>query len=155
MKTPEHLIQKKNTKRKHLDSGISNYQLRHSNVYIVCPHCQNCAIRIYELKRISCLHCGFVRSYEGINWLNEADIYPLWLQTRVRGHSLWAYNEEHLTMLESYISADLRTRTYPVSSDGWSNQSAVSRLPRWMTARHNRKPVLKALAALRQSLPGS
>jgi hypothetical protein len=67
---------------------------------------------------------------------------PLWLRADVRGHTLWAYNREHLAVLEAYVRAELRART-----PNW-NASLVSRLPRWLKAAEARQSVLRAIARL-------
>ena len=71
----------------------------------------------------------------------------LWLQVECSGKLLWAYNEEHLDFLIDYIGSDLRERVPNIS--GW----LASRLPSWMKWARNRKPILRALLDLRESLP--
>lgn|SRR6185369_1364642 len=68
--------------------------------------------------------------------------FPLWLRADVRGQTLWAYNRDHLALLEAYVRAELRART-----PNW-NASLVSRLPRWLKAAEARASVLRALARL-------
>jgi hypothetical protein len=82
-------------------------------VLIACDNCGQCAIihRIEVLEtiptarlaRASCPHCGktweLPYSYSSL---------PLWLATSYRGHSLWALNEQHLSWMESFISAEIR-----------------------------------------------
>ena len=70
------------------------------------------------------------------------------LVTEVRGHTLWAWNLEHLAFLERYIGAELRER-----SRG-SNSSLQSRLPAWMTSAKNREAVRRGLAKLRAMAEG-
>lgn len=67
---------------------------------------------------------------------------PLWLRGEVRGRPLWAYNREHLAVLEAYVRADLRRR-----APNW-NASLASRLPRWLKTSEMRQPVLRAIARL-------
>ena len=67
---------------------------------------------------------------------------PVALQTSCCGETLWAYNEAHLSFLESFVAADLRQR------DGHLNQSLVSRLPKWMKKAGNRDAVRRAIARL-------
>lgn len=40
---------------------------------------------------------------------------PLWLATDCGPHDLWAYNEAHLSLLESYVAANLRERGRPLT----------------------------------------
>src|SRR4030095_8909378 len=98
-------------------------------ILVVCPHCQGCA-RIFPLetwdlapidylqdRRVVCTACGFTKDWSGrslgFDWYAEPmrDRYvewPLWLQTRCCGHTLWAYNPRHLNLIEAYVRADLR-----------------------------------------------
>lgn len=76
---------------------------------------------------------------------------PLWLQTRCCGENLWAFNAQHLGLIERYISADLRER-YSGPGGARSNSNLFSRLPRWMILARNRDKVLKGLARLRERL---
>ncbi|WP_050183896.1 hypothetical protein [Domibacillus robiginosus] len=71
--------------------------------------------------------------------------YPLYLQTHCCGHTLWAYNQEHLQYLKSYIAAELReNQPYYLSVE--------SRLPFWMKSAKNRNAVLKAIEKLEQKI---
>ena len=76
---------------------------------------------------------------------------PLWLQTPCCGRTLWAYNDEHLTFIETLVTATLRERTRDPTF-GWSNQSIASRLPSWIKAAENRGQVLRAIGRLRKRL---
>ncbi|WP_448317230.1 hypothetical protein [Streptomyces sp. CO7] len=69
---------------------------------------------------------------------------PLWLQTRCAGHILWAYNEEHVDELSSYVRARLRER-----GGARPTMSMFARLPAWMKASDNRAEVLAGLETLR------
>jgi hypothetical protein len=71
---------------------------------------------------------------------------PLWLQTPCVGHTLWAYNAQHLEFLEQYVAAELRERRPNV------NRSLASRLPRWMLEAKHRSDVLSGLRRLRALL---
>ncbi len=77
--------------------------------------------------------------------------YPVWLSTSCGRETLWAYNEEHLDYLESYVSATLRERApaSPESATRVRNASLASRLPSWLTAAKNREKVLAAIGKLR------
>lgn len=67
---------------------------------------------------------------------------PLLLQTTVRGHVIWAYNQRHLNDLQAYISASLRER------NGSGKWSWITRLPEWIKNHKNRRSLLKAVASL-------
>ncbi|MFB4314773.1 hypothetical protein [Actinomadura sp. 21ATH] len=72
---------------------------------------------------------------------------PLWLSRPCCGHVLWAYNEPHLTLIESYVSAHLRER------GGWTGSgSMLEHLPAWIKAASNRPELLKTIQALRSTL---
>jgi len=73
---------------------------------------------------------------------------PLWLQAPCAGHTLWAYNLDHLNYVGKYIQADLREKQKDGS--GWT--SMLNRLPRWMKAANNRDAIRTAIEKLRQSL---
>jgi len=67
---------------------------------------------------------------------------PLWLQSPACGHTLWAYNAEHLHALRSYVAAMHRERR----ADGkWS---MFTRLPQWVKAAKNRGELLRAFDRL-------
>jgi hypothetical protein len=71
---------------------------------------------------------------------------PLWLKTDFEGHSIWAYNLEHLHFLRQHIEAKLRER----NGQELSNKSIASRLPRWMTSKKNREIILKKMDELQK-----
>ena len=75
----------------------------------------------------------------------------LWLQTPSCGHTLWAYNAEHVDYLDQLISAKLRERS-PHQQWGRSNTALDSRLPRWMLSASNREKVSRDLHRLRELL---
>lgn len=58
---------------------------------------------------------------------------PFWLQTSVKSHTLWAFNEEHIRWLREYIASSKR-ENYD--------------LPRFMILAKNRKQILKGLDRL-------
>lgn len=117
-------------------------------------------------KRFRCLYCGLTKDIvPKKNCFNQAIIsygnswregfiniggafdchfgYPLYLQIPCCGHTLWAYNLEHLDYLEKYVEAELREH-HPYYL------SVESRLPIWMKTAKNRDAVLKAITKLKQ-----
>ncbi len=59
----------------------------------------------------------------------------------------WAYNVEHLNLLESYLRAQLRER------GRWTGtMSLVERLPAWLKAAKHRDEALRTIAKLRTEL---
>ena len=70
---------------------------------------------------------------------------PLWLETSCcGGHTLWAWNPEHLDALEAYIGARVRERG---DQDGYT--SMLEKLPTWMKTAKNRDELLRVLQRLR------
>lgn len=114
-----------------------------------CPRCDRCAqvARLDEGHalpvRLVCTACGYTKSYEhnyGIVGDMPVDWFfrlPLWLQTPCCGHTLWAYNYEHLDYVERYVRAELRTE------EPYQNGSLASRLPAWLKSAKHRDDVLR------------
>jgi hypothetical protein len=76
---------------------------------------------------------------------------PLWLTTSCcGGHTLWAWNPEHLDVLDGYLGARLRERG---DQDGYT--SMLEKLPTWMKTAKNRDELAKVIARLRATLPTS
>jgi hypothetical protein len=71
---------------------------------------------------------------------------PLWLQTDFSGNTLWAYNLEHLDFLARHIGANLRER----NGFQFNVRSIGARLPRWMSAAHNRDALLKTIEKIKE-----
>lgn len=71
--------------------------------------------------------------------------YPLVLQIPVCGKTLWAYNQEHLLYIKSYVEAELRDHnSYYLSIE--------SKLPNWIRAAKNREAILTAIRKLEAKL---
>lgn len=142
-----------------------------SEVLVTCPRCSRCAIvRMTELSnpvrhgplvarkqaRVTCVRCGYNACRAAFVLTLNAPRdpvfrLPVWLQTSCCGHTLWAYNEHHLSALGEYVGAKLRERRAD-STTGWSNRSWTSRLPRWLSAGKNREHVLRSIAYLKNQL---
>ena len=132
------------------DTGETLYGLR-SEVLVVCPSCGGCA-RVVEGRGI-CPSCAWTAlpSRKGFAYGTPHDPFldlPLWLATDVGGETLWAFNAEHLDLLESFVSATLRERV--PEREGFT---LVEKLPAWMKAAKNRDAVLGGIARLRERLP--
>jgi len=69
---------------------------------------------------------------------------PLVLKVDMGRHRVWAYNLHHVDLLDGYLKAELRERSLYAHY-----MTMAARLPRWMKAAGNRKPVLRALGKLR------
>lgn len=148
------------------------------HMYVRCPQCQQCAHvlripaekdnpllsgcsesfkRIFDPRKLSCLHCGYTKSWEGIGVYQGRpyDWYfglPLWLQTPCCGEILWALNKEHLGLLERFVTAKQRIRFHVPGQV--RNGTIASRLPRWMKSAKNRNEVIKGIMRLRVLLEG-
>lgn len=131
------------------DTGETLYGLR-SEVLVVCPSCGSCA-RVAEARGV-CPSCAWtaVPSEDRFTTGAPRDPYldlPLWLVTDVGGETLWAFNAEHLDLLQSYVSATLRERV-----PERERYTLVERLPAWVKAAKNRDAVLAGIARLRARL---
>ena len=129
-----------------------------------CPNCGSkwlaAEVKIENAKplkdhiEITCEVCGkpsyvslsWHRGYDGDKPLDPYFKYPLWLQIECAGEILWAFNENHLDYLKSYVEADLR------DDNGRMSWSMVSRLPKWITSAKNRQNVLKGIAKLEKQI---
>ncbi|MET7749054.1 hypothetical protein [Micromonospora sp. NPDC005367] len=113
-------------------------------------------------RRLSCLECAFTDVWNaprrpGDNARTLPDFsgpndpyfqLPLWLSVDCRGRVLWAYNAEHLDLLDAYVSARLRERGRDMGG-----QTLVERLPAWMKDGRHRADVLDGIGRLRALLP--
>lgn len=125
-------------------------------------------IRDYELDvQFSCTNCGFSLKYEKTQPISElknsngqtiksnvvflnSPIDPffgfdVWYQVETKFGLLWAYNEEHLKVIENYIADKLRSR----NGLPYKNNSIGSRLPQWVKDAKNREYLLKQINTLR------
>ena len=153
-----------------LDPLIQLWQLT-DTVLVRCPACGGCALvlrdfdtaeRVPEIsgalsgrRRLRCRACGFCKDEFFSEFLFGGPVdpffrLPLWLQTDCRGHVLWAYNVEHLNLLESYVAARLRERRAVPGS-----LSMLARRPAWVKSAKNRDEVLRVIGRMRASLPHS
>jgi len=126
---------------------------------IVCPKCAKRASVVpvnEETVRANCFACGFSTEApilpRGYAWGAETPTdgffgCELWLRTNCEGHSLWAFNQRHLTFLEDFVAARLRERR---RDPYWRNASLGSRLPQWIKSSDNRESLLKAIEKLKK-----
>jgi RNase P subunit RPR2 len=120
---------RKEIQRKRLNNRASQY------VSAACPSCE----------QVIKLPIKWTRERLG-SPVDPVAGLPLWLQAPCCGHTLWAYNADHLTRLGAYVAAGLRERT---ANKHWS---MFSRLPQWMTAGKNREAVLASINRLEKKL---
>lgn len=151
------------------DPGDTIYSLMAGEVLVECPRCAGCASHrplSSELKerdwfaprRLVCMHCGLTREW------HEKSIYRCWRDSPARddyfqeilwvrgsfgSHEIWAYNWQHLDLIEKYVGAKHRLHVRDPEY-GWANRSFVSRLPRWITSAKNRNDVLATIDCIRR-----
>ena len=133
---------------------------------VVCPRCQKNAqvllkdmtldqrVWLFAPRRLICNHCAEFKEWQshtvsidkeqGHEWYFGL---PLWLQIPCCGQILWALNDQHLTVLEDYIGAKLRTRK------PYQRGTIASALPSWMKHAKDRDEIMAALTKLRSLLP--
>jgi hypothetical protein len=143
-------------------------------IFIRCPRCAGRASILpdplstdssqhrWSRRRLSCLGCAYTDDWDAPRsaaspsarmlpeFSGPNDPYfgiPLWLSVDCRGRVLWAYNAEHLDLLEAYVSARLRERGQFLGS-----MSLVERLPAWIKDGKHRADVLHGIGRLRASL---
>ncbi|MFI9567803.1 hypothetical protein [Streptomyces rishiriensis] len=142
-----------------------------ARVLVVCPRCggralvaprpgvpapRYCTDLLFQPRRLVCAGCGATAEWEprtrgssrvgAVPGGTEDPFFrrPLWLQTRCAGRILWAYDEEHVEALASFVGARLRER------GGWrSTRAMCDRLPAWMKRSENRAEILAGLERLR------
>lgn len=130
-------------------------------ILVHCPRCDGRASVVpdaspddrryphFAPRRLTCPACGFA-DRRSRSWTaplaDPNDPYfeaPLWLTTHCRGHVLWAYNTEHLDLLEAFVTARLRERKSPRGG-----HTLITRLPTWIKRGNHRTDVLNAIHRL-------
>lgn len=74
---------------------------------------------------------------------------PLWLQKEFHDDLFWAFNYEHLQLLEKFIKAKHRERGIEPRNTIRKNSSMVSRLPEFIQRANNREELLKVIDILK------
>jgi hypothetical protein len=151
-----------------VDPGLTRWAFVDA-VLVVCPRCDGPAVVALVSdareaapsgdRRATCAECGFSLDWPGDGgdrtirwWTDGRDPHlglDLLLRTPCAGHTLWAYNEAHLDLIERYVAARHRERTRETGGAA----SLVERLPPWIKAAPNRDEVLKGCERLRALLP--
>ena len=141
---------------------------------VECPNCQSKAIvfcRTAGTPRMSCTACVKTMDLEAryltLSFGGEPPVdpyfnIPLWLRIPCVGHTLWAYNQQHLEFLRAYVTSELRQRpiirlrlnfhTTEPYHDYDRNRLLESRLPKWMKLSKNREQVLAGIRKLEKKL---
>ncbi|MFG1990582.1 hypothetical protein ACGFJ7_11470 [Actinoplanes sp. NPDC048988] len=136
------------------------------DILVHCPACDGPAtVRPHNTRlhrRLTCTNCAHTATWtaprHGAGHLlphlsGPNDPYfnrPLWLRTDFRGHTLWAYNAAHLTLLQQYLTAHLRERAHLRSC---CDMSMLEQLPAWLKAAKHRTALLQATHTLQSQLP--
>jgi len=130
----------------------------------VLVNCRECHQKIFrraivdgqwaKLKTI-CENCGDICEYEaklshhfkhhGL-MCDRVFGLTLWLQKSFGDDLFWAYNMEHLNLLEQYVQAKLRERG--IKNKGSKNSLMFSRLPEFIKSAKNRDAMLKLINEL-------
>ena len=146
------------------DDGRSLYDFA-DEFLVVCPQCSRRAMVIplanglkdvWSARRLLCSSCGHSKDRVVNSFIvhPDQDWYfglPLWLNTTCCGGELWAFNARHLAWLEGYVRATLREQRRD-PKHGWSNQSALNRLPAWIKSGKHREDVLQGIEKLKDRL---
>ncbi|BAZ43847.1 hypothetical protein NIES4102_08490 [Chondrocystis sp. NIES-4102] len=132
-------------------------------ILVVCPRCNSKALIFPHLEntvKCICTKCTFY-NYKSpkiryFQWHKENPTdgyfsFPLWLQIKCCGNSLWAFNQKHLNILDLYVQAALREHK-TVKNEWCCNSSVVAKLPKWIKSYKNRDQIIKAIQKLREKL---
>jgi len=118
--------------------------------YCVCIHCgynQKYKQKIADLIRTNSSGKVFGHHVQLLG--GEVDPFfhhPLWYMEPCLEGTIWAYNVEHLELIEAFVAATNRSR----HGLPYKNNSIASRLPKWMSAAKNRGAVLKCIRILKE-----
>lgn len=103
-----------------------------------------------KTARLFCLHCGYNKETTTAitNGTIEMPAHQyfqavLWLQAPFKNDVFWAYNDNHLEYLESYISATIREHK---DRTGFT---LLEKLPKLYHEAKNREGLLKIIAKLK------
>ncbi|MEP6795538.1 MAG: hypothetical protein ABJB16_14510 [Saprospiraceae bacterium] len=132
-------------------------------VSVKCRECHQPMSRRTEVDgqwpklKMKCSHCGDKCEYEATlshHYMNHGLMcdskfgLPLWLQKEFGQELFWAFNYNHLKLLEQYVRAKLRERG--IENKGSKNSLMFSRLPTFITSAKNRGEILKLIEELRR-----
>lgn len=133
-------------------------------VLVICPRCSERAVvrpledpaanplsRWSLRRRVTCGRCSFTRNQteRTVSIGGPHDPYlllPLWLTIGIDGHTLWAFNVDHVDYLLRCVSATIRERA--PDGDRHRPQTLMERLPAWMLAASSRESMTKGLQTL-------
>lgn len=142
------------------------YSLADAGIIVVCPQCfEGAIVRTRHdptrhwfscYRHLSCLDCAYTAVWQpsaGSSWGDHAfDPFfrrPLWLQASCcGGKTLWAFNREHLDLIDGYVRARLRERGHDHAFT-----SLLEKLPSWIKSAKNRDEIVRTIQHLRERLP--
>jgi hypothetical protein len=113
---------------------------------------------VWKKLAMQCAQCGdnceyeahISRQYKHQGLMTDSVFgLPLWYQGSFRGELFWAFNTEHLDILEGYIGAKLRERGISPRNTIRKNSALLSRLPAFITKASNRKALLQLIDQLK------
>lgn len=131
----------------------------YDEVWVVCPVCSKKGIVKTDVEkrraRLQCLSCGYNKSTttessilnKKVNIRTAAHQFfeaELWLQYPFKEYVFFAYNGEHLSYLERYISALLREHK---DRTGFT---LLEKLPKFYHESKNREALLKIIEKLKK-----
>lgn len=144
------------------------YTLAEAGMIVVCPRCASAAVvrtqhasatplRFWP-RRLSCLRCAQTAVWQpqppSYRWGGPFDPFfeqPLWLQASCcGGKTLWAFNKEHLDLIDNYVRARLRERGHDRAY-----ASLLEKLPAWIKSAKHRDEITRAIERLRTTLPSA
>lgn len=142
------------------DNGKTIYDM-FKEFYVKCPQCGGFAVvtsfpnedgsyLFYSKRSIVCKSCNYANVYNKkpgpIGW-----DFPLWLEAKCCGETLWACNVEHLNIIENFVKAKLRESLK--TENGYINKSMFSRFPKWMKDAKNRENIIKCIEKMKKTIP--
>lgn len=131
---------------------------------VCCPKCNGPAYvypkinyldkKFWSARKLVCTKCKYFKSKLPLPPLilnEEKDWFfnlPLFLTASCCNQRLYAFNIEHLNFIEEFVSSKIISRKQDPKW-GWSNQSLVSRLPKWIKSSKNKINILKTIKQLK------
>lgn len=103
---------------------------------IKCSSCQ-------KINKVSENWTEVIEKYNEEGFIDPAFGLTLWFTDEVKSEVIWAYNEDHLLEIKSYVASTLRER----STDKFK-MTMVEKLPNFIKLAKNRDEVLKALVRM-------
>ena len=147
----------------HVEEPGQWYGATTAYVSVKCRECNQPISRKAETDgkwmklKLKCPNCGDECEYEARlsrHLINHGLVcdqvfgLPLWLQKEFDDELFWAFNYDHLKMLEDFVRAKLRERGIEPRNTIRKNSSMASRLPEFIQKAGNREKLLKLIGEL-------